>query len=465
MDHNTPVSPLLSDGQNEPPDNSRLSSSSTVKEQEVHARSVTTSLQQPSARLHRSSWALLLITIYTTLTLFSWIAICKAVKAFNQDTLGTDSYLVDELSSIRRRYEAARIIQSFVAIITIPMTSAICANAAVIFAQKKNRSNAFTLRQLLVLANESWANPSQWPRVANRWRSYGSSFVLGTTLLTILGASILPLQQAFLVTRIMRVTTGSDQGMDLFDMAGIVQPLRGSKDDNVASIFLRNALGTVDTHKPQSQLWEENYPPCANDNTVDCYRTGHPSTSNLINNFRNFSELYQPFFSELPNGFNTGLRRQFAPRINSTASYEAVSSFPHGCDQLPGAFFANYTNTIGTSIPSKPWAIVICMPADQRVSPWRATRDRQDFSESLYLNITYQSSSYTRDKTTDTTFKITVNTTAGYFELPNYSNGGVPGPLLLKDPLLACGIECSDQVPFHRKTRYVQITRLRVTQY
>ena len=36
------------------------------------------------------------------------------------------------------------------------------------------------------------------------------------------------------------------------------------------------------------------------------------------------------------------------------------------------------------------------------------------------------------------TFKATVNTTLGYYELPNYNNSGNPGPLLARDPHNTC---------------------------
>ena len=36
------------------------------------------------------------------------------------------------------------------------------------------------------------------------------------------------------------------------------------------------------------------------------------------------------------------------------------------------------------------------------------------------------------------TFKLTIDTTLGYFELPNYKNNGIAGPLLPKDPHDTC---------------------------
>lgn len=72
---------------------------------------------------------------------------------------------------------------------------------------------------------------------------------------------------------------------------------------------------------------------------------------------------------------------------------------------------------------------------------WKATRRRQDFPEELYLKITVST------PPTNRTFhnKITLDTTAGYFELPNYMNRGSPGPLIEDDPTNHCGLNCTAQ--------------------
>jgi hypothetical protein len=78
------------------------------------------------------------------------------------------------------------------------------------------------------------------------------------------------------------------------------------------------------------------------------------------------------------------------------------------------------------------------MPANVANS-WNSTRDRQDFSEELHLNVTVLN--LTSGNIESGFYKITLDTTAGYFELPNYMNQGVAGPLLDKDPITVCGDE------------------------
>lgn len=91
------------------------------------------------------------------------------------------------------------------------------------------------------------------------------------------------------------------------------------------------------------------------------------------------------------------------------------------------------------------YVIEVCMPGNRTQSPWKNERTRQDIHEELYLkmnfsgdyNVTYadpfkdylqpiEPGIYAK--------KLTLDTTAGYFELPNYKNGGVPGPLISNDP-------------------------------
>lgn len=88
------------------------------------------------------------------------------------------------------------------------------------------------------------------------------------------------------------------------------------------------------------------------------------------------------------------------------------------------------------------------MPRDLTTSPWKSTRDRQDFTEEVYLNVTlihYNVNKLNQDQQNSTFYKVTLDTTAGYFELPNYMNGEVAKPLLKKDPNSICGEHCEPE--------------------
>jgi hypothetical protein len=172
------------------------------------------------------------------------------------------------------------------------------------------------------------------------------------------------------------------------------------------------------------------------------------------------------FFAQRPFGYHTGLIRQFIPRFNPSVTWEQVSpgDMPKDCGNNlthPYSLFHRYANsTLGqpealgagagsfTNIDSLPrnWSLEACTPSNQGRSPWRSTRDWQEFAEVLCLNVSVMGS-YRQVSTPDSTaiFKVTSNTTGGYFKLPNYMNGGVVGPLLASDPAEQCGFDCRCQ--------------------
>jgi len=144
------------------------------------------------------------------------------------------------------------------------------------------------------------------------------------------------------------------------------------------------------------------------------------------------------FTAQLPALFNTGVIRQFLPRLNSSLIYDAVDveEFPSGCNTIPGSFYVEYT---GQAASNDNYSIQACMPGNLTQSPWRNTRKRQDITELLYLKLTLNIVD-TIHKTA--VFMVQANSSAGYFELPNYINGGVPGPLLLEGPKVYCDEHC-----------------------
>ena len=88
------------------------------------------------------------------------------------------------------------------------------------------------------------------------------------------------------------------------------------------------------------------------------------------------------------------------------------------------------------------------MPDNMPESPWKPTRARQDFSEKLYFNVTRTSAlidhmpGWAGGPPGTFFYSVAVNTTAGYFELPNIMNNQSVGPLLVDDPNDICGADC-----------------------
>ncbi|KAJ7711722.1 hypothetical protein B0H16DRAFT_1437587 [Mycena metata] len=339
-------------------------------------------------------------------------------------------------------FRVARVLASIVATLTIPLTTAVCTRAAVAFHQRKR----LTLRQMMMLADKAWIEPVTWLKllIVDGRRSIASSFLIAAIFLNLLGAIIAPLQQLFLSTATIK-TPISPIIMIQIDLIDHFNNQEPSYDYGETTALLRDRLGSTGTTTPQAQLWFRNTT-SSNTFTNTYLIAGEQYT------FGNMSQLEDPFFTQLPLGFSTGLIRQFAPRINSTARRENITQeqFPQGCDTLPGAFYVKYEN-VSTQNTFPGFTFEACMPANVSASPWKATRDRQDFSEVLYLAVNLTTAGGWDVQVPLGTFfaRITVNTSAGFFELPNYMNGGIPGPLLADDPTVRapgkCDVDCEPQ--------------------
>ena len=59
-----------------------------------------------------------------------------------------------------KRYLAAQVIQSIAGLLTIPLTSAVCLAAAVVFARRHDKDSNKTMRKLLALADKRWIDTS-----------------------------------------------------------------------------------------------------------------------------------------------------------------------------------------------------------------------------------------------------------------------------------------------------------------
>lgn len=240
------------------------------------------------------------------------------------------------------------------------------------------------------------------------------------------GFVIGPLQQYYIGEENFKLQTNLNYG--LYDATDVFDFFCGNHDGDheLSTARLRSELASVSTQDFQPNLWQEGTPQCtanASENfhrTSECFRGG--------TTFDNITLLLGPYIAQFPAGYQTGLITQFLPRMNSSVSYANVAQmdFPRDCATLPAAYFIEY------SYNKTVLNVQICMPTDVSVSPWKATRDRQEISEEMYMKITMGFLTGTTKPATQT-FKVVVNTTLGYFELPNYKSSSIAGPLLAKD--------------------------------
>ncbi|CAL5871866.1 uncharacterized protein PFLUO_LOCUS6120 [Penicillium psychrofluorescens] len=397
-----------------------------------------------STTLRRSVLALFLTVIYAALALYSWVILVRLSfrpihnRSWQPYTIDTEyspcydlqpmSYAVDA-----RFYRSAQIIQSIVSVLTLPMIAAVCASAAVVFVQNQKDGMSMSMRHVMALADNRWMDLSLVNDIIHvGWKRCGSALLILGVFLHFIGAIVYPIQSIFLTSRPIHVPSSCSQSYTGGDIG--VLSSTSSESDGVDSavggmdvVMVRSALESANSNKVFPQLWQR-------------------KAGQQFNTFNSFADMTDPFYSEVPTGFNTGVLRQFAPRVNSSTTYSSIKAaqWPANCDHTDNAFFASYSSVFSGDAS---WAITACMPADVNQSPWSSTRDRQEFTETLYLNISVpQAVEYDSTPAGGALFEINVTTTAGYFELPNYMNDGMPGPLLESDPTTnLCGTDCIAQ--------------------
>lgn len=417
--------------------------------------------------LHRSFYIVVIALLYSGASIFAWIVTCKLVarpmtlfhydvwKGNHQMAAGL-TYDVNSDWGFRFRplwdqndrwYRAARVVQSVVDVLTIPVASAVCGSAAVVYMQTGRGSRQASLGQTILLADKGWADPATIFNFLFGWlfsprrTVHLSTLMLLALAVHLIGGIISPLRQILLTTTTVTVPTGSVPAAEITDLPDqVTEPYHFGGQ---AVLLTRAGLETARYTQVQNQLWQANYTTCE---TTDMDRTGSCIAGATLGSMYTLSD---PFLAELPVNFSTGVLRQFSPRINSTDTYETITAdeYPGDCHSIFGAFWADYENI--TKSDNTTLALHACMPNNNTLSPWAFTRDRQDFTEELYLNITVLGlSDSTRGQINELSFaKVTVKTTAGYFELPNHMNGGATGPLLATDPFASnatCGHDCLD---------------------
>ena len=486
-EHNSP-NPALSSAENETR-NSDLEDTNFLSS-ESHEKTPS-SRELPNLRqLSRSFFLLAPLTIYTFLILFAWVLTCKMThRPMTAPSYGVTSDVSSDYisgysqkhrySANNRWYTAIRFIQAGVTVLTLPLTTTICSYAAVVYLQHSSITSQsepnINLRQMMSLADRGWTDLTLYTKLLIRpfrnWKRYGSQFLAYAILLHILGGIISPIQQIYLSSVSVKTPT-----VPYFMKPKDIAYIFVGRGDNVFSsvdggmhrnaLVTRKALEAVTPSEMPSGLWPGSDTIClAPGDTVDnsIWKTSNATLTELCYRpgltWSNISALPSPFMSSLPKDFNTGLIRQLAPRFNSTASYENITAadFPSDCTAQNGSLSFEYSNTSVVDTDDGPaiWALQACMPASSYSSISEPTRDRQDFTEEMFLNVTLNKAmqngirQWNLDNLPNAPeseyFRVQVRTTAGYFELPNYMNGKVAGPLLGKIPSDFCGTDCLGQ--------------------
>ena len=162
----------------------RVSDDSTVPNPAQRAH-----ISRPAqSKLFRQSYLLFLVSLYGCLSITAWTMICVQTK--RPITTHTYSYvpgvkdihgvLANRMKKNAEWFRAAKILLAITNTLIIPLTSTVCASAAVIYVQNFGRRRRFTMQHTATLADKGWTSPQVWLNLLSieGWKSQGSYFLI-----------------------------------------------------------------------------------------------------------------------------------------------------------------------------------------------------------------------------------------------------------------------------------------------
>lgn len=393
------------------------------------------------ANLEYRKKSVVLVALYVPILVLPWILTCVlAVRP-----LGAVSYLnqrqgltLKQLDQIELVNDVSRVLNAIAAVATIPLVSALLAQAAVVYTQRHKQHQRLNLVQVFALADKGWSDLRVLWRALHGRGGPNSRFLwLGVLLISISkyqtqhthasersllthcqGAIQQPIQQLLVRFRSTTVMSCRDVPWDPCEGAFFNSPVVGYDPEPYALALVPedfivqqviNELAQFNYDVPQTHMWPAGW-------------RESPGYSAMATFYINEA----PFFvTALDNGTTTGVLRQHAIRFNSSSSCEYISAadFPT-LSMCPGdnPFELNFNHSTMLNV-------AICATGNYGVSPWTLSRNRQDIVEDFFINVNGHTSSSV-DNPLQFTMHCQVNTTRGYFEVGNYHNGYAYGDLI-----------------------------------
>jgi hypothetical protein len=137
-------------------------------------------------------YSTILMVLYTPLITVPWILTCvMARRPLTKSSFYSRWGLNDrDIATHTRCMNAINVLNSIASVVTIPLLSALVAQAAAVYSQKYKNSEAFHLDHLIALADRGWTNPltvlKSW-----KWRQSGSrsiwNFLFLSSIIILLG--------------------------------------------------------------------------------------------------------------------------------------------------------------------------------------------------------------------------------------------------------------------------------------
>jgi hypothetical protein len=106
--------------------------------------------------------SVLILAVYLALLIIPWVFTCVlAVRPLDHASYikQSASYTKNDLLDILASVNSIRILNTITSILTVPLLSAILAQAVVVYTQRRTAGQQVSVRQAFVLADRGWENP------------------------------------------------------------------------------------------------------------------------------------------------------------------------------------------------------------------------------------------------------------------------------------------------------------------
>ena len=372
----------------------------------------------------RSLW---ILAFYLPILVIPWVVTCVMMvrplssRSYYQNRSGMSR---PDLSDLLAALRVTGVFEKIQAVLAIPIVSGLLAEAAVVYSQRRGPSQKLSVRQLLALADRPWADAASYFKSSS---DMGSHLIMASGLFILLIAATPAIQGLLVQYEAISVMSCADTPFtgcnpDAFpEVVGFDAEPSDIQNMPMALAVHRvqDKLRSVSPEDVQLHLWPEGI------NDAD-----QPARSMFL--WYTYTSGASYFVSALPNGTTTGVLREHAMRMNSSSACVNAprSAYPQTCSgNRP--FTTSFTAADVIEIS-------ICALGDYGSSPWSRSRDRQDISEELWIDVYLPGPLYdqlpgmTADYGEQGNFTLhsTANTSRGYFELGNEQNGNTHGPLL-----------------------------------
>ncbi|KAL5360444.1 hypothetical protein BJX96DRAFT_165164 [Aspergillus floccosus] len=379
--------------------------------------------------LRYRSKSLYLLVFYIAILIIPWILTCiMMVHPVNAPSYVHQGFGMSPsvMLNILGVWDVIVIFRSVQTVLAIPIISGFIAQAAVVYGQRRSPTQKLTLRQVVALADRPWANVVLWFRcwsgkIGSRLAFWGGLFILMVAATAVVQNLLVKNEFLSVATCVNTPIYGCDP-MNIDAVIGL-DPEPAAMDklaQNTAVQHVAKKTQMVTPQDFQPYIWADNWTSISDANDINraMFFWYHETMQD---------ETY--FVSALRNGTNTGVLRQHAIRLNSSSGCVPVppSEYPAEC---PG------DRPFVTRLSASDYLdIRVCAPRKYGQSPWSLSRDRQDITEQLWIDVaSYNQLGEMLVLPFNFTMKCTTNTTRGYFEVNNYLNGNRPGPLVEKWP-------------------------------